>query len=246
MELILDKIILITNKSYDYILIEDLVTELIINHKILMEPYKIKKEILMYLIDRVNIPFQKQYKSKVIGIYNKRAYTGILWQDSTKNKKIESKKHKTFHLYRHFDLIDLLSNEIKRENFLNIIDSKISKNEMNWPPLNIIFYQRVLFENLKKQISYDITLIEFDFINYIKNNIIYTGLENDKLNVNYFILKFSNKLDFITISKLSKILDIYILNVICKSNLDMYNKIYSEIINNEVIYTCIKNKNDIN
>ena len=238
----LESLIEITNNIYDYILIEDLVSEILLLENLDIANYKIKKIILKYLTSKVIIPFQKSYKSKVIGIYNKRAYIGIIWRDNLKNKVIESKKkNKNYHLYRHYNLIELLSDISKQEDFIKIIDNKISKNEINWPPINVIYYQRILFEKFKNMDNIRMTTVlnteDIEFINYISKSLVYSKNINDTLNIESFILKYKSTLKNIELCIYNKMLSLYIYMYICNNDIDMYNKLCKDNNNYSYIKT---------
>lgn len=143
---IIDKLcnlIKITNNSLDYILIEDLMCEY--QDEIINDKYRentIKKIIFNYL--KGNVKLNKIYSSKVFGKYNKRGYVGISWQDSTKSR-LDTDRH--YHFFKYYDLNKLMLNNGERELFLQKVNEIMYT--INWPPINIVFYMKVLMEDLK-------------------------------------------------------------------------------------------------
>lgn len=134
-------IIIITHEPLDYILIEDIMKEY--QDMIIEKNYNektIKHIIFEYLKKNVNI---ENYSSKVFGKYNKRGYIGIIWKDS--NRIENEKKH--YHFYKYYNIKNLIENESDSKDFINKIDNMIQSNDINWPPMNIVYYIRVLIKD---------------------------------------------------------------------------------------------------
>lgn len=179
-------IIIITHNSLDYILIEDLIKEY---EEIIIErnynEKKIKYIIYKYLKENVNI---EKYSSKVFGKYNKRGYIGIKWKDENRNKKNEKKIYKHYHFYEHYNLKELLNNKEKSNEFMNEINKIMY--DINWPPINIIFYINILINNLKNELENNDKIDENKKIKKKENiNIIVNNNNINKLEIYEFLNK---------------------------------------------------------
>ena len=142
----LHSIVEITHNPLDFILIEDLLEEY--RSDFFKDSYgeqKIKKIIYNFL--KTNVQLTTKYSSKVFGKYNKRGYIGITWIDKTKIKTND--KH--YHLFRHYDINKLKINKEERNKFFNEVDQKMFN--INWPPVNLLFYIKVLYEDLNNSLE---------------------------------------------------------------------------------------------
>jgi len=238
----LEDLIIITNNELDFILVEDLLNEF--NYFFNFDGFSknfIKKQILNYLKNQIKLNIN--YISKVIKKYNKRAYIGIKWKDNIKNINIDNNQNKGFNNI--YNLKILLENKNERDLFLNYVDENIVN--INWLPINLIFYLRVLFSDFKFE-------NKIDFINknnkIMKNKIIKKIVNNDVLeNFNIFLketlIQTENKTDILYSNDIlikynqitnieienkdlfTKSIKLYVLQNFCNNDLTLFeNKYY--------------------
>lgn len=238
-------ITIITHEASDYILIEDIIKEY---EDILTEnPYierSIKSIIFKYLKKIVKI---EKYSSKVFGKFNKRGYIGVKWKDINKNKKYTNKKGKHYHFYEHYNLKKLLENKEESNKFLNEINSLMC--DINWPPINIIFYINVLINNLKNElknndIKKDI-IVDFknknkeksniivnnninkgDFYDFLNKNLIITEDKKDIIFTEEIIKTYNTNLNIEADGLLKKEVRSFILEKFCNNDINILNKKY--------------------
>lgn len=237
-------LIIITQNPLDYILIDDILSEF--KEEGSADCYKankIKKIIFKYLKNNVNI--NKSYMSRVFGKYNKRGYTYIRWKDESKYV-IENTKH--YHFNKHYDLIKLLENKKEREDFIR--DNKYKINDINWPPINMIFYLNVLIidqsikiEELKEQVNniikpHDITVknekpiiktiiskkSDNDFEEFLNINLIFTANEKDILYTEDIMNIYDSTIDLKQNRLFAPRLKKYILEKYCNNNKEYLEK----------------------
>ena len=170
--------IVITSKKEDYILISEIVIEFqkeIKDLKLLDE--KVKSFILKYIKTVVKI---EPYVSIVVEQGHKRGYPGIKWQYTEEIHE----KAKHYNLSIHYNYNELINNKLKRIEFFEYIKKNIK--EINWPPVNINYYNSLLqyhsieetnnlkFEinNLKMEINNNINIMLEDLSSRIVETII--------------------------------------------------------------------------
>jgi hypothetical protein len=130
-----NKIIITSNKE-DYILISEIVIEFqkeIKDLQLLDE--KVKSVILKYLKTVVKI---EPYVSIVVEHGKKRGYPGIKWQYTEE----VNEKAKHYNLSIHYNYNELIINKEKRLEFFEYIKKNLK--DINWPPININFYNSML------------------------------------------------------------------------------------------------------
>lgn len=245
----LNELIIITHNIYDYILIEDLMFEF--KNYIKLNENKIKKVIFNFLKENINLNIA--YSSKVIGKYNKRGYMGIIWKD--KNKiKVDINKH--YHFHNNYNLNELLTNSEKREEFISFVDKNM--NNINWPPINIIFYNRVYWFDCVNKICKNTHItqpnintkeinikkkelvIDNNLNIFLKENLIETTNKKDILFTETILLKYDSTINLK--NNYSKYIRIFILKNFCNNDINILNTKYIYRSNSKRGYCYMKLK----